>query len=183
MKTKRYKRPHKLGKKAQAAETQFNWIFILIVGAVILGFFVFIVIKQKGASEAKFAGKVSQQLDTILVGAKVSSGAFQEIPTPEVTIEFGCDDYFIGPASQRLGNRIVFAPAIVEGRSIQTWTLDWNVPFKVTSFLYITAPTIRYYVIVKQIDDKAATEFYESLPAKLNKQIFTFEDFNNGDII
>jgi len=171
----------KRGRKAQA-ETQLNWIFILIVGAVILAFFTFIVIKQRSASEAKFAGKVSQQLNTILVGAKVSSGTVQEIPTPELSIRFTCNDYYIGPASQRLGNRILFAPENVEGNKIITWTLDWNVPFKVTSFLYMTTPFVRYVMISQSVDDREAKRLFDSLPQKLNKRMYSLADYNAGVI-
>ncbi len=170
-------------RKAQAVESQFNWIFILIVGAVIMAFFVFIVVKQKAASEAKFSGKVTKQLNTVLVGAKVSSGTYQEIPIPEVSIRFECNDYYIGPASQRLGNRVVFAPTFLEGAKIITWTLDWNVPFKVTSFLYLSSPTIKYYVIVPSLEDEQASAFFDSLPPMLNKAMYTIEDYNNGDIL
>jgi hypothetical protein len=166
-------------RKAQA-ESQLNWIFILIVGAIILAFFTFIVIKQKAASEAKFAGKVSQQLNTILVGAKVSSGSVQDIPTPDLSIRFTCNDYYIGPASQRLGNRVVFAPEFVVGNRLFTWTLDWNVPFKVASLLYITTPSVRYIIISKDANDRAARKIFEALPQKLTKSIFSLADYNAG---
>ncbi len=174
----------KASRKAQA-ETQLNWIFILIVGAIILAFFTYIVMKQKTSSEAKFAGKVSQQINTILVGAKVSSGTVQEIPTPELAIRFTCNDYYIGPASQRLGNRVVFAQENLEGTKLITWTLDWNVPFKVTSFLYMTTPNVRY-VIVGNANDRAANELFSILPVKMNKELVATQDYpgsvrNEGD--
>jgi hypothetical protein len=167
-----------MGKRSQA-ETQLHWIFILIVGALILSFFIFIVVKQKAASEAKFSGKVAQQLNTILVGAKVSSGTVQDIPTPEVSIRFTCNDYYIGPASQRLGNKVVFAPEYVEGTRITTWTLDWNVPFKVASFLYITSPLVRYVVVAQSETDSSATKILSALPAKMNKdaKVISFSDY------
>jgi len=169
-------------RKAQA-DTQLNWIFIMIVGAIIMAFFIFIVMKQRAASEAKFSGKVAQQLNTILVGAKVSSGTVQEIPTPEISVRFTCNDYYVGASSQRLGNRVVFAPEYLDGNRMITWTLDWNVPFKVTSFLYITSPFIRYIVVG---DDDFAKELFASLPQKLNKKMFSTGDYpaairNEGD--
>jgi hypothetical protein len=181
--TKRFRFPGRrsFGRKAQD-ESQLNWIFILIVGAVILAFFTFIVVKQRAASEAKFAGKVSQQLNTILVGAKVSSGTVQDIPTPELSIRFTCNDYYIGPASQRLGGRIVFAPEFLEGDRLITWTMDWNSPFKVTSFLYLTSPFVRYSIIGKSLDDPKTRNLFESLPQKLNKRFFSIEDYNAGTI-
>jgi hypothetical protein len=169
-------------RRAQA-ETQLNWIFILVAGALILAFFGFIIVKQRAASEAKFAGKVSQQLNTILVGAKVSSGTVQEIQTPELSIRFTCNDYYIGPAGQRLGNKIVFAPEYVEGDRLITWTLDWNVPFKITSFLYMTTPSVRYVVIGKTAEDPGAKEVFDSLPKKLNKRMFSMADYESGKVV
>ncbi len=169
-----------ISKRAQV-ESQLNWIFILIVGAIILAFFTVIVMKQKTASEAKFAGKISQQLNTILVGAKVSSGTVQEIPTPDLAIRFTCNDYYIGPASQRLGNKIIFAPENIEANKLITWTRDWNVPFKITSFLYVTTPFIRYIVIGND-GDFAAQELFEELPQKLNKKIYSMSDYSRGAI-
>lgn len=180
MKKPRVKRLYN-SRKAQA-ESQLNWIFILIVGALILAFFAFIVIKQRAASDAKFAGKVSQQIDTILAGAKVSSGTVQIIPTPELSIRFTCNDYYIGPASQRLGNKVVFAPEFVEGKQLMTWTVDWNVPYKVATLLFITAPTIRYVIIGQTATDKDAKALYDALPAKLNKKLYGISDYSSETI-
>jgi hypothetical protein len=175
MRAKKFRFPDRIRKSRKAqAETQFNWIFVLIVGALIIAFFAFIVVKQRSASEAKFSGKISQQLNTILVSAKVSSGTVQEIPTPEISIRFTCNDYYIGPASQRLGSRVVFAPEYVEGNSIITWTLDWNVPYKVTSFLYITSPLVKYVVVG---DGRAAEKIYDALPDKLTKQTVLMSNY------
>jgi hypothetical protein len=168
----------KLGRKAQE-ESQLNWIFILIVGAVIMAFFVFIVVKQRAASEAKFAGTVTRQLNTILIGAKVSSGTVQEIPTPELSIRFTCNDYYIGVASQRLGNRILFAPEFLEGDRLITWTMDWNVPFKVTSFLYLTSPLVRYIIVAQSETDRAALEIFNALPQKLNKRLISMGEYDS----
>ncbi|MBW2967495.1 hypothetical protein KY362_03340 [Candidatus Woesearchaeota archaeon] len=166
-------------KKAQIQETQFNWIFVLIVGALILAFFAFIVIKQKAASEAKFAGKATQMLNTILVGAKVSSGTVQEIDTPDLSIRFTCSDYYIGSASQRLGNRVVFAPEYVEGRKLITWTRDWNVPFKVASFLYITTPGVRYVIVGQDTSPSSfAAWLYDALPGKLTKDLVSLAELH-----
>lgn len=159
-------------RKGQIQETQFNWIFVLIVGALIMAFFVFIVMKQKAASETKFAGKASQMLNTILVGAKVSSGTVQEIETPDLEIQFTCDDYFIGPTSQRLGNRIVFAPEYVEGDRLITWTKDWNVPFKVASFLYITTPNVRYIITGADVGPGSDAKWlFDLLPDQIYKEL------------
>jgi hypothetical protein len=141
----------------------------LIVGAIIIAFFTVIVMKQKGASETKVSGKLTRQLNTILIGARVSSGTFQEIPTPKFEVRFACNDYYIGDVGQRLDNRIVFSPEILSGNMILTWTLDWSAPFKVTTFLYVTNPTTRYIIVNLGEDDSAYRQLNISLPVKLNR--------------
>ena len=169
-KIKNYKSTkRRLYKKAQV-EAQFNWIFILIAGGLILAFFSYVVIKQKAASEIKLAGKITKQLNTVLTGAKVSSGATELIPISKADIRFSCNDYYIGAASQRLGNRVVFAPEFINSDKIITWALDWNLPFKVNTFLYLTSPLTRYIVIGDS--STILTKINNSLPDTLNKDYF-----------
>ncbi len=167
-------------KKAQEAETQFKWIFVLIAGAVIIGFFSIVVIKQKASSETSISAKLTQQLNTVLTGSKVTAGTFQEIDTPKFSVEFSCNDYYVGDISKRLNNKIVFAPEKIEGRMINTWTLEWNAPYKVANFLYITNPDIRYvFVVEESLKDLSFFEqLNTSLPVKLNRNfnILTYDE-------
>ncbi|MBT7903482.1 hypothetical protein HN587_06485 [Candidatus Woesearchaeota archaeon] len=169
-KIKKYKIGKKLNKKAQV-ETQFNWIFILVAGGVILAFFTYVVIKQKANSEIKLSGKIAQQLNTILTGAKVSSGATEIIPMPDVEIRFSCNDYYIGQASQRLGNRVVYAPRFITGRKLITWTLDWNLPFKINTILYLSSPYTRFVVIGNSNND-IVKELNKTLPDTINLDFY-----------
>ena len=57
-------------KKAQIQVT-FNWVYILIAGAVILLFFIGIVVKQKAVSEENLATDVVRVMESIFTGAGV----------------------------------------------------------------------------------------------------------------
>jgi len=173
-----------LGKKAQQGpESQLNWIFILIVGAIIIAFFSVIVLKQKGASDIKVSGKLTKQLNTVFVGAKSSSGTLQEIATPNLQVRFACNDYYIGQVSQRLGNRVIFAPEYLSGNKVTTWTLDWTAPFKIASFLFVTTPKIRYVLVLVGSDDSLLKKINLSLPVKLNRNFnlitYSGDDYKN----
>ena len=63
----------KKGKRA-AIEVQFNWIFILIIGGIILMFFFGIVKSQKTVSEKKISGTVRRDMRAILTGSGISAG-------------------------------------------------------------------------------------------------------------
>ncbi len=174
----------KKSKKA-AVEVQFNWIFVLIVGAVILVFFFSIIMKQKTLSEQRIAEDVLSQLELKVSGAKVSTRTADSIPIPKMEFQFKCDidsctDYactsFYSVKNQKLqGNQYsiipIFAPDLVKGSVMTTWTLDWNVPYRITNFVYVSCPLVRY-IIVKDSsnptsdDAKLAQAIYDAIPTQ-----------------
>ena len=138
--------------KAQLA-TQFAWIFILVAGAIILIFFISIVFKQKAISQTKLSAEVLTQLETILTGSGLSSGTSNIIDTPEIHMELICDE---SGFSQYVVNNIdgpenfpqpIFASDTIKGKQLLTWALEFSTPFKITNFLYLSDPNIKYVFI------------------------------------
>ena len=75
---------------------QFHWIFILIAGALILTFFVSIIMKQKSVSEQKIATTLITDLDEIISGAAAGDiESIHIVKIPETEIEYICtkEDY------------------------------------------------------------------------------------------
>ena len=156
--------------KKGVIEVQFNWIFVLITGAVILFFFFSIVKMQKQFSTIKVSSSVKTDLKTILVGARASTETASLIDLSNTEIEYDCDGYHIGdlePISPEVG----FSPSLIKGFDLMLWSLDWSVPFRATNFLYFTSPAVRYIIVD---DDIASYSFAEQLneslpPAKIIK--------------
>lgn len=175
-------RLNNLNKKAQV-ESQFNWVFILIIGTLILALFAGLVLKMKSASEAKISGTITQQLNSIFTGVGMSPGTAQIISIPRTTIDFTCTDYYIGVASQRLGNDIIFAPSQISGVNIITWTLDLNIPFKVKNFLYVSGPFIRYvFYSPPSWAEKIIKDFPEMFTSEVVTDLSSLEDQNDDKI-
>ena len=171
-------------KKAQVS-IQFNWIFVLIAGSIILLFFIGIVLKQKTASESKLAGSVAEDLKAILTGAGLSSGTVNIIQIPKIEISFTCDeddDSWFGVDWERTGHtkkmpvEVIFSPNLIKGREIITWALGFSAPFKIMNFLYVTSPEIRYIFVYNQ-GNIVAEEIFNSLPDEMFK-----EHIESGDI-
>lgn len=149
--------------KKAAIEVQFNWIFILIAGSVILLFFGTIIVKQRAASEQKIAAILLTDLESIMTGASVSEQAMNFYPIPNKEINFeSCDFYYIGKKQESntklkkdIKETIVFTPDLIKGTRLVTWTLPWDIPYRVTNFLYLTSPQVRYifYDTISLIDD------------------------------
>ena len=129
-------------------EVQFNWIFVLIVGAIILAFFVTLITSQKKISEDKLSFSSLVTFDSILASAGVSANTLVVIDTPKVDFEYDCNSFRIGTIARQTKERPIFSSRILRGRQLITWTKDWFYPFKITNFLYLSNPE-KEYVFVK----------------------------------
>lgn len=147
----------KTQKKSQIT-VQFNWIFILIAGGLILTFFFMIANKQKESSSIAISAKVKENVDAIIGSAKVSSGTSTQIQTSPLEMRFSCEDsgystYRVGGLSTQTPADVIFAPERLSGRDLVTWAYSWDQPFKIMNFLYIANPRTRFVVIGDKSDN------------------------------
>jgi hypothetical protein len=176
--------------KKGVIEVQFNWIFIMIVGAIILLFFISIVVQQHKASEKKIAFDISSDMASIFSGAQISVNTEHSVEIPPLDIFFECDEqtlysaYRIKDSELPLGESlIIFSPSYIlgNGRNIITWSVDWNVPYRVMNFLYLTTDRARY--IFLNDTQGYGQELYDSVPDFLSKDIYhnvdQIDDKNN----
>jgi len=167
-------------KKRGLIELHFNWIFILIAGAIIFVFFINIVNKQKDLSEIKTSVTIVTSLESILTGAQVSTDTINIVDLPKVDIGFECNRYFIGAVPKQIKGNVIFAPSLLKGKKLITWALDWNMPYRVTNFLYLTDPQLRYVIVHDSATQPIAAKIYEELPQEMNKELIeNLNDFNN----
>ncbi len=128
-------------------------------------FFIAIVQKQKEHSEESIAGTIQTDLQAIFSSSYVSTGTSSVVEVPNRAINFDCDGF-------RVGNQFAarfpyaFAPDLIESdrNTISVYAYDWSVPYRVTNFLYVTSPEVRY-LIDDDVND-LADALYELLPPK-----------------
>lgn len=170
-------------KKRGVIEVHFNWIFVLIAGAIILFFFISIVNKQREFSEIRSSGTIITNLESILTGAQISTNTINIVDIPKVGIGFECNRYFIGVTHKQTKGDVIFSPNLLKGKKLITWALEWNMPYRVTNFLYLTDPELRYVIVNKP--DRPGFKIFNELPKEMNKELIeinrlnTFSDKNN----
>jgi hypothetical protein len=155
-------------KKAQIQLT-FHWIYILIAGAVILLFFVGIILNQKEASEKNLRTDVVQIMDSIFTSSLVSEKTKNSVSTEglsDYTLSFSCDndvsEFGIvggGGAVQQNNIDSIFSPLKLKANKLTLWSLPYKMPFKVSDFLYVTSPSVKYYIYG---NDDFALEFLDA---------------------
>ncbi len=157
---------NKIQRKGQL-DIQFNWIFILLIGAIILSFFVGIAIWYKNTQEQKITAQIVLELESLLKTAKESPKTARETTLPEVTLTFTCSpddctdygcasDFSGGGISRSTGTEILFAPETLSGQTLITWALEWQLPYKIANFLYVTADSVRYIIVYDDQHQDAA---------------------------
>jgi len=164
--------------KKAIIDVQFNWIFIIIAGAVILLFFVSVINKQKTISDNQISVTILNDMESILTGAKVSTGTVNLVAIPKTQIGFECDRYFIGNARIPIRDKVIFSPDLIKGTELITWALDWSVPFWATNFLYLTTKEVRYVIVDDPLGNLAEKIHDDWLPEDLTKELV-----DPGDII
>jgi len=173
-------------RKKADVEIQFNWIFVLIAGALILTLFVSIAVKQKNIARDRLVAEVIDKLTTILAGAQTTEGSAGYISVPDLSYTFKCEldtcnGYACASHLSTEGTKTgmsyainpIFSPDLIRGNLMGTWTQDWNMPFGVTNFLYITAPNVRYVIVSpgdSSVYAKLAEEVYTTMPETITDQ-------------
>ncbi len=160
-------------------EVQFNWIFVLIVGVIILAFFVAMAMSQKKASEQSLSTTVMNRMETSLNGIQQGGDnrLILDLPSDEFHIDCtsGCQCGAFSESAiskvknlNELSDKSIFSPSLIKGSGSYAvvWSKEWEYPFKATTLIYMTSPEIKYYVE----DTELGKSIFDSLPPDVMQQ-------------
>lgn len=166
-------------------EVQFNWIFVLIAGFIIFLFILSIVFFQQKNANDKLSIELSGKIGTSLRGKEQLPNTYNEISIPRSTINFYCDEdlqatFKIDGSSTReqLPVEIIFSDNSVSSNTLQVWTQDFDLPFIVTRFMYLSTPQ---NAIIIYHDDSTldyAKNIYSDLPSNTTKILADSSDIS-----
>lgn len=173
-------------KKAQI-EIQFNWIFVIIAGVVLLGFFLMLIANQTNTAEQKISISLMNHFRSILDSTSQKEGTFKIFDFPSnFKTEFICDNdlnlHYYKLQDMKVTDikyDIIFTPPNLYGRHIYTWTQEWELPneqgFSVGNFLYLTNSKIGYIFRNSSLD--LVNELFVSFPDNVSKLLSNGETF------
>jgi hypothetical protein len=171
-----------MAKKKAAIEVQFNWVFVMIAGALILVFFFGIVQKQRQISQAKISNSLLTNIESIATGAAVAKGTVQTVDLPNIGVNFECTPeclctFSIEDIRKEYQDKIIFAPETVEGAQIILWTLDWNAPFRVANFIYATTANDKYFFVYDNANSALLKMLNRTIPPEVNADFVHFSEY------
>ncbi|MBS3124806.1 hypothetical protein J4211_00950 [Candidatus Woesearchaeota archaeon] len=136
-------------------ELQFHWIFILLAGGLILGFFLSVAYKHQNLSEQRLELSLSAQTESVFTAAIKGKGAAQMIPN--LGISFGCTSGCSCGFNIGFNNPVKTQPDHVLGGSLfaltskspslVVWSREVRLPYRIANVLLITDPQVKYYFV------------------------------------
>lgn len=163
-----------VGKKG--FEVQLHWVFVMVAGILILTFFFMMATRQRSLSQTKLEATLSSDVESVLVGAIVSKGVAQSLPSIPQGLDFSCSSgcdckISIGKAEQPFENKVIFSPETLIDRPSVVWSVDWKFPYRIANFLYLTNPDYKYYFV--HDDSQLSRSLHEQLVRNIPPPIMT----------
>lgn len=155
---------------------QFNWIYVLIIGAIILVGGLSIIPKLIKYSTNSYVTNVKMYIGSMLKTNQLNVQGEDLIELGGAQIEFTCDYYLIvesdlGPVPLR---DIIFSPSLISG-NLLGYSRYFVLPYKTEFFNFITSSNVKY--ILK--DSPSMIGLNTSLPKNINKIVV--QNYNEVD--
>jgi len=156
-----------MANKGQVQVT-FNWVYVLVAGAIILLFFAGLVIRQKAVSEQKLSIDLTQTMESIFTAAGVSEKTKNFIDISGLSdkvLEFSCSDgvseFGLQESPSRIRNALdpLFAPRSIKAPRLILWSLPYKIPYKIIDFLFVTSSTTKIFFVDSATPDPFVDEF------------------------
>jgi hypothetical protein len=151
-------------KKGQGV--QFNWIFVVVAGAIILALFLYFGLNYKQIQIAKENAEIARGVDKIVEGM-VGTEQYNNITFIEVlNLKFFCNRFTVNnDYTQNFGIKTVFAPEEINSKELFVWIKEVKLPFRVDNVVYITDFEEEYYFdsdplnLVDNVPDRIRNNF------------------------
>jgi len=148
---------------------EFNIIFVLVAGAIIIAFFAGFITKYKDLQEEKLNAEVGMSIDQMissLRGTTLYKNISTEIPFDLV---FNCDSFTVNGIDQDLTG-VVFASKNIKSDNILTWTKEWKYPFRIDDVIYFVDGNVKYYL------ESDPLNLLEEMPENIRNNFITSGD-------
>ncbi len=168
----------KTTKKAQV-EVSFNWIFVLIAGAVILFFFIRLISSEIDTSDKISQSKAISRMNAVLSALQQNPDVVNKNYNLNYEIQFDCTveghNYGIKSATQNLPYQIIFTPRTIGNSHLIYWVKKLQAPFPVSPVLYLTDEETKYIFLegISTPQKERTKYYYDLLPDNMSKSMMS----------
>ena len=161
-------------KKGQSI--QFNWIFVIVAGTILLLFFTLFAFRYTTLQNKKINAETARALDRSISSIKTTE-AYTNLDLGKVNeIEFNCNEFIINKDYRQKTNNIIFSSNIKSNR-IGLWSKSFEYPFKIDNIVFLSSIENKIYLIYDNFNEQFVTEIYNEIPSLFNVKIVN--DYDN----
>jgi len=167
------------------SQIQFNWIFIVIVGAIILLFFTGFAMKYKDLQEQKQEIIFLNNFDKALTNLQSSGFRTSTSLDLPMDINVDCDSIYVNERHET-SNLFFSSPSLKN--DVYIWYYPFEYPFIVTNFYFLidnVGLTIQTNnpILVNELIDDMPENFKDKVSLGSGKQVDIQGDINYGTVI
>lgn len=168
----------------RAQSIQFNWIFIVISGSILLVFFTGFGIRYIDLQKSKENAEIARGIDKIINSLR-GQEQYKEIDiNTDFSYEFNCDSFKINDDYvQNLNGKIVFSPKEIKVKNLYVWTKEFRTLFKVDNLIFLVDPNKNIFLISDSNDENYVQELKNGIPSLFsNIKFVNFNDIGSLDV-
>ncbi len=175
--------------KRGIVSVQFNWIFVLVAGGLILAGTVTFILMNRDVNEKQDYSEALESIKTFITGAYASKGKSLALPLNGLVMTY--DESQLRLGGSVISEYMLFAPHLIKGEKLLIWSDDFSVPYLVTNVAYMTTPQVRYVFVYD--DSPLSLKLLHELNSSFDNRTFrtfvkyddinSIEDFNNYYVV
>ncbi len=168
-------------KKAQSI--QFNWIFVVVSGVIILLFFMGFGLRYVDLQKSKENADIARSIDKIINGLK-GQEQYKEIDiSAEFNYQFNCDSFKINDDyTQNLNGKIVFSDRNIKVKNLYAWAKEFRTVFKIDNLVYLVDPRKNFFLI-RDGNENYVDELKQGMPSIFDDvRAINFDDISRLEI-
>lgn len=141
----------------------FKFILSIIVGVLILAFFINFAYNHIATEEKLSALELINYLDLKLDILSTSTSSYTQFNLgKKENLNFLCDKLLISYNKEQDStpvDKIISSPAVLKEKELQLWTSTWFFPFKITNFYFISNKKINFFIEDQNLRSNLPTIF------------------------
>jgi hypothetical protein len=156
---------------------QFSWIYVSIVGAVLIIVAISIISGIKKSADYSLVSDVKMYVDNSFRNIQLNHGAWTLIDLPDVEIDIFCDTFSVSRKDSTgwpLSDIIIFSPQLIKGQMLG-YSASFRMPFEAEYLTYVTSPGVEYVFEDSELGKKA----YDLFPNNTDKAFRVDKDEKN----
>jgi len=136
---------------------QFNWIFILIAGALILGSLLVFGVKYIELQDSRGNAELGRSLDQVFYNTKSTTQFKNFSISSNFDINFECGEFIVNSEYRQPYDYVLFGSDSENANELIIWSREFKAPFLIDNIVYVFDPEKKIYISNLEMGEELET--------------------------